>query len=74
MISYIAIDRNYLEAVDFAPIYTEIRTWYNYASDSSEWTYNMTDMVRYQLKESTSPSISWDFKIISEYYNKLGKE
>ncbi len=68
---FIAIDRRYLENTDFNTLYTQILSRVNYASDSAEWGYKMTEMLAQQLRLANDPNYMTKFNAIANRYNQI---
>lgn len=68
---FIAIDRRYLENTDFNTLYTQILSRVNYASDSAEWGYKMTEMLAQQLRLANDPNYMAKFNAISNRYSQI---
>lgn len=68
---FIAIDRRYLEKTDFNTLYTQILSRVNYASDSAEWGYRMTEMLAQQLRLANDPNYMAKFNAIAKRYSQI---
>ncbi len=68
---FIAIDRRYLENTDFNTLYTQILSRINYASDSAEWGYKMTEMLAQQLRLANDPNYMTKFNTIANRFSQI---
>ena len=74
ILPYLAIDRRFLEENDFQTCYNALISGLRRSqqcSSEADFGYNLTDLIRYQLRELSLPQNAKKLKLIEERYKEI---